>query len=169
MKDKIPLWFKVVYIFLFIGAFHFFLPPKVKEMTTTNEKVAVVYMQAYNTVPEEKILDTFVGQLTGYGPDCVGCSGITASGYNVKTGNIYYYDKLYGKIRIVAADRKIPIGSIVRITASKIYAEPITAIVLDRGGAIKGNKMDLLFENEAATRFVGRQRNVKYEILRQGW
>lgn len=169
MKSKIPLWFKVVYIFLFIGVFHFFTPGEVKDMVMIETDTNVVWSHSYNAVPKEKIVDTFTGQLTGYGPDCVGCSGITASGYDVRNGNIYYNDKLYGKIRIVAADKGIPFGTIVRITVPKIYKDPIIAIVLDRGDVIKGNLMDLLFEDEASTRFVGRQRNVKYEILTKGW
>lgn len=33
---------------------------------------------------ENKVIDKFTGTITGYGPDCYGCIGITASGYDVK-------------------------------------------------------------------------------------
>ena len=48
----------------------------------------------------------FTGTITGYGPDCVGCSGkLGCPPYqDVRNGNIYYEDKDYGKIRILARD-----------------------------------------------------------------
>lgn len=173
MKDKIPLWFKVVYVLSIIVSFHFFLPQVVKEKVMVNEDIKQVNKVVYNSVPRDlidnKVISTFVGELTGYGPDCYGCSGRTASGMNVKNGNIYYYDDLFGELRIVAADKKYKFGTVLRITASNVFDYPIIAIVLDRGGLIRGNKFDLLFENEQATKFVGRQKNVKYEVLRNGW
>ena len=59
----------------------------------------------------------FTGTLTGYGPDCPGCLGMVycSPNPNVLNGNIYYNDKTYGKIRILAADYSIPCGSIVHI------------------------------------------------------
>ena len=56
-----------------------------------------------------------------------------------------------------------------RITVPNIYKEPIVAIVLDRGYLIKNDKFDLLFNNEEETKPVGRQKNVKFEVLRYGW
>ena len=44
------------------------------------EELAVVTDYSYNNV---NVIDTFVGTVTAYGPDCVGCSGVTASGYRV--------------------------------------------------------------------------------------
>ena len=169
MKDQIPLWYKVVYVFLIVTAFYFFLPTKIKSKIVYKGNVAEVDKIVYNAIPREKIIDTFIGELTGYGPDCKGCSGITKWKYDVRNGNIYYYDNLYGKVRIVAADKNIPFGTIVRISALNISKEPIVAIVLDTGSAIHGTIFDLLYENEAATRAVGRQKNVKYEVLRKGW
>ena len=46
--------------------------------------------------------------------------------------------------------------------------DAITAVVLDRGGAIQGTKMDFLKESEASADVVGKQ-NVTYEIVRWGW
>lgn len=116
-------------------------------------------------------IESFGGQITGYGPDCVGCSGkVGCSPYqNVKNGNIYFEDEKYGKIRIVAADKRISCGSIVVISNYIFEEEPIIAIVLDRGGAITGNKMDLLYNAESETVVVGRQYNIQFDILRQGW
>ena len=117
-----------------------------------------------------KVLATYKGNITAYGPDCVGCSGITASGYKVKN-TIYYNDKEYGKIRIIAADKSLPFGTIVRISDLKMFDEPIIAIVLDRGGAIGFNKnvyFDLLYKNEKSTYSFGKQK-ATFEILRRGY
>lgn len=112
----------------------------------------------------------FNGVMTGYGPDCEGCGGKVGCPprQNVKNGNVYFNDQEYGKINIVATDSRIPCGSIIKITNSSLGDE-VVAVALDRGGAIKNNKMDFLVETEAkASKFVGKQ-NVTYEIVRWGW
>ncbi|MEG1494839.1 MAG: 3D domain-containing protein [Bacilli bacterium] len=113
----------------------------------------------------------FIGTITGYGPDCVGCGGKVGCPprQNVKNGNIYFQDADYGKIRIVATDASIPCGSIIKISNLSISKEPIIAIALDRGSAIQGKIMDLLFESERATESFGRQYNIGFEIIRWGW
>ncbi len=119
----------------------------------------------------EKVFATYYGPMTGYGPDCLGCSGITASGYNVLNGNIYYYDKDYGKVRIVAADKTLPFGTIIRIKDLNIYQDDVMAIVLDRGSAIGFNKksyFDLLYKSEKDTNFFGK-RYATFEVLRLGY
>lgn len=118
----------------------------------------------------EPVITTYKGNITAYGPDCVGCSGITASGYNVRN-NIYYNDKEYGKVRILAADKLLPFGTIVRIKDLNNFNEPIMAIVLDRGGAIGFNKkanFDLLYASEKETNSFG-SRQATFEILRKGY
>ncbi len=117
----------------------------------------------------EKILSTFVGSMTGYGPDCKGCGGKVGYGQDVRNGNIYYNDKSYGKLRIIAADKKYPYGSVFRISNSKVLGEPTLAIVLDRGGAVHGNKIDLLFESESKVPKGTTQKNVKIDVIRLGW
>ena len=124
------------------------------------------------TSQEIEVIDVINGEMTGYAPNCKGCKGtVGCPPYpNVTNGNIYYNDKEFGKIRIVAADESIKCGTIVRITANKLYDEPFLAIVLDRGFKIKGNIFDLLFEeNVDINTLVGRQHNVQFEILRRGW
>jgi len=114
---------------------------------------------------------SFVGTLTGYGPDCVGCSGVVgcAPYPNVENGNIYHEDSEYGKIRILAADRSIPCGSIVKISNYKFIESDFYGIVLDRGSSIVGLTMDLLHESEADTVIIGRQYNINFEIIRWGF
>ena len=113
----------------------------------------------------------FTGTITGYGPDCVGCSGIVGCPpyQNVKDGNIYYEDSVYGKVRILAADKSIPCGSIIKISNYKFIEEDFYGIVLDRGSAIVGLTMDLLHASEKETIIVGRQYNINFKIERWGF
>ena len=113
---------------------------------------------------------TFMGELTGYGGDCPLCSGRVGCPprINVLKEGIYYNDKTYGTVRIVASSRKYPCGTILRFNVKKLSSEPILAIILDRG--VGGNVIDLLTESEAyATKYVGRVRNLEFEVLREGW
>lgn len=119
---------------------------------------------------ESKKLE-FTGTLTGYGADCEGCSGIVACApyQNVSNGNIYYEDDTYGKIRILAADKSIPCGSIIKISNYSFVAGDFYGIVLDRGSAIVGLTMDLLHDKESDTIAIGRQYNINFKIERWGF
>lgn len=128
------------------------------EENTTVEKVEEVVSVSVNEI--------LTGKMSGYGPDCVGCSGYLANGKYVGDGNIYYDDSEYGRVRIVAGDKKYKFGTIVRINDS------LLAIVLDRGGAIGIGKkfmFDLLYESEAEANKNGVSYNTKFEILRNGF
>lgn len=123
---------------------------------------------------EEVVLEKLVGALAGYGPDCYGCTSFrTSSGKYIGDGNIYYDDKEYGKIRILAGDKSYPYGTIVKMTNTNYYDNsPIYAVVLDRGGGVvKGKKFlfDLLFETEKEASKIGSRKNVTFEILRLGY
>ncbi len=115
----------------------------------------------------------FKGTLTGYGPDCPGCLGMVycKPNPNVQNGKIYYNDQEYGKLRILAADYSIPCGSIVKINNFKFInkGEDFYGIVLDRGSAIVGLTMDLLYPSEKDTVIIGRQRDISFTIERWGW
>jgi 3D (Asp-Asp-Asp) domain-containing protein len=114
---------------------------------------------------------SFIGQMTAYKATCVGCTGIVACPprQDVRGDNIWFYDGTYGKIRILAADPHIPCGTIMQATNLTFSNEPVIGIVLDRGGAIKGNITDFLVGPEEDMDMVGRQRGVNYEVLRWGW
>ena len=119
-------------------------------------------------IPET--INTFYGNITAYTPYCDGCIGITAYGYDVRN-NIYYNDNQYGNIRISAADKAIPFGTIIKISNIDEY-DDIISIVLDRGSAIgydTNAQLDLLFDNENMAINFGRKYNVKFEILREGF
>lgn len=113
---------------------------------------------------------SFIGEMTAYGPNCPGCSGKVACPpkRDVST-NIYYEDPNYGTLRILAADSRIPCGSIIKISNVTFTNEEIIGIVLDRGGAITDKVIDLLIEDNNAGYSIGRQTNVRYEIVRWGW
>lgn len=114
---------------------------------------------------------SFTGQMTAYKATCTGCTGIVACPprQDVRGDNIWYNEPTYGKIRIMAADRNIPCGTLVKITNVSFTNEEIIGIVLDRGGAIKGNIMDFLVGPDEDMDMIGRQRGVNYEVLRWGW
>lgn len=138
----------------------------------TKEKPAPIYNsfeEALSHVQEGRV--AFIGKLTAYGPDCVGCGGHSACPphQNLQNGNIYYNDTTYGPVRILAADKSLPCGSIVKVSNINIYSEPILAIVMDRGGAIKGNHLDLLFATERNLEGFSTQKNIHFEILRYGF
>ena len=136
---------------------------KVDDTTTINNDKLIL-----NGSNNNKVLTTYYGNISHYGPDCSGCSGKTATGYNVSGGNIYYNDKTYGLIRIVAADGSIPFGTIVRLNMDK---GQVIAIVLDRGdiGFNKKFLFDLLCESEKESYILGVNRDTKIEILRYGF
>lgn len=93
-------------------------------------------------------------EATAYVSFCdTGCSGITATGYDVR--NTITTPEGYG---IIAVDPAvIPLGSLVEIEGKKYKA-------LDTGGAIKGNRIDILMgitDTSKAFQF-GRQKiNIK--------
>lgn len=181
----------VVFLFLFIVASgNQKLTATVSNVNNIKSVPATSIYNAYNSVINLKKKETtlyptfqeairhvssgnvsFVGKLTGYGPDCKGCSGKTACKPNqdVRGGNIYYSDSTYGKIRIVAADKNIPCGSIIKINNIKIYSEPIMVVVLDRGKAIKENHLDLLFSTEKNMGGFSTQSDIQFDIIRWGF
>ena len=112
-----------------------------KEIPVIEEKKDSPVSQVQNVVEEKPVVveepvsnnnDLVVGALSAYGPDCVGCSGYLASGFNALGGNIYYNDSTYGSVRIVAGDRSYPFGTIINIKGTRLG--DVKAIVLDRGG-----------------------------------
>jgi 3D (Asp-Asp-Asp) domain-containing protein len=87
--------------------------------------------------------------VTAYSPDERSCGdsadGITASGYSVWTNGM----------KMVAADsRFLPLGSLVSVPG---YDDGQVVPVLDRGGAIKGQRLDVLFPTHEIARQWGVQ------------
>ena len=118
---------------------------------------------------EREVLQTVVGNLTGYGPDCVGCGGKTSTGFNLNE-SIYYEDSEFGTVRILAADPTFPFYSIFRISGVP-GMDSFIGIVLDRGGNVgfgRGTLFDLAFESESSPNLIPLTRNVTFELLRSG-
>ena len=130
----------------------------------------------------------YYGNLTGYGPDCYGCNGLgnlaCRVDHNLVADGKYYDDDDYGLVRIVAAPRQklengraFSCGTIVEMTVDE---QKITAIVLDRGGALNACfsqgviVFDLAFASEAeeldAIRAITkRDQSVQFEVKRWGF
>ena len=118
---------------------------------------------------EREVLQIVVGNLTGYGPDCVGCGGRTSTGHNLYD-SIYYEDSEFGTVRILAADPSFPFYSIIRVSNVPTMDDFI-GIVLDRGGNVGFGRctlFDLAFESESFLNLVPLFRNVTFELLRSG-
>lgn len=105
-------------------------------------------------------LNTIDVKATAYTAFCpTGCIGITATGYNVK--NTVYKDGY----RVIAVDPKvIPLGSIVEVESSGMSFKGIAE---DTGGAIKGNRIDILMKDRSEAYNYG-VRNAKVKIIRKG-
>ena len=126
---------------------------------------------------------TYMGKLTGYGPDCPGCSSVgnvsclTREGRNHSLINdgIYYVDYIYGSVRILAADNSaFPCGTIVKVNNGVL--DEFYAVVLDSGSSMRnawanGNVwMDLAFSSQEEAKTGGAtSSNVSFEVQRWGW
>lgn len=141
---------------------------KKEEDKKVEVKKEIVVTPEPNLFYDRAVIKTEVGTITGYGPDCAGCSGITASGHNLHE-SIYYNDLEFGTVRILAADKSIPFYSIFRV--SNIPGmDPFLAIVLDTGGNVgygKGTLFDLAHANEQ-NGVLPKTSNVTFEMLRSG-
>ena len=143
-----------------------------RENSAKDEKEDII-TEEVSSAPQETIsdvLETQVGSLSGYGPDCVGCSGFLASGIDVRNGNIYYSDSTYGNVRILAGDRPYPHGTIGRVKGSRL--SEFIGIVLDRGGAFvfgMSHFFDLLYKSSAEALKNEVSYNATFEILRYGY
>lgn len=147
-----------------------------KEDEKVNDEVIIEEKEEDNNIVEKtnlfydkEILRVEVGNLTGYGPDCLGCSGITRSGFNLND-SIYYNDSEFGNVRILAADYSFGKNAIFRVS-NVPGMDPFIGIVLDTGGNVgfgKGTLFDLAFATEKDPDIIGLTKNVKFELLREG-
>ena len=106
-----------------------------------------------------QVVKTLYIEFTYYTANCKGCSGKTSTGYDVR--NTVYYNGM----RILATDPNvIPTYSIVRF---ELNGRMVLGIALDKGGAIKGHKVDMLVATRQEAIALGRQVK-KVEIIRYG-
>ena len=125
----------------------------------------------------------FTGKLTGYGPDCPGCSKVgnvscltkEKTRHSLISVGLYYNDSVYGNVRILAADNgTFPCGTIVKVNNGIL--NEFYGVVLDTGitmrKAIKEGVvwMDLAFKTEAEAKVGGAtSSNTKFSVQRWGW
>jgi uncharacterized protein YabE (DUF348 family) len=131
------------------------LEEKVVEEPTTKvvsvgTKVVTASVSRGTTSSEPTSGKEFYVEATAYTPYCSGCSGVTATGLNIRSNT---------GIKVIAVDPSvIPLGS-------KVWVEGYGyAIAADTGGAIKGNRIDILLHSESAASQWGR-RTVRIKVL----
>lgn len=128
-------------------------------------------------------------RMTFYGVDCNGCNlrdgrGNTATGVGLsinegegvlQSNGAWLPGITYDGYYIVAADKSIPMYSIIQITNHGITGKgitpdtPIQAIVLDRGGGVNGAHLDLYIGSESHLSQFSRARvQPVAEIIRYG-
>lgn len=118
----------------------------------------------------------FTGKLTTYGGDCAGGNGTSSSGISlspttgVKGSNSAKLSYNGGSYYCLAADPSIPFGTIIKITNHNLGIEStVYGIVVDRGGAIKKNHIDIFNGTEAGKYFRGgSSSNTQFEIVSVG-
>ncbi|QIK69031.1 hypothetical protein G7062_01475 [Erysipelothrix sp. HDW6C] len=107
-------------------------------------------------------------RITRYGVDCVGCNmgadgrGGTASGVGVGLDSVRQKDgtwlpgMTYEGYYVIATSSALPLCTVVEVSNHTVSGAgiqpgvPFRAIVLDRGGAIQGSKIDLYAGSESA-------------------
>lgn len=120
----------------------------------------------------------FSGRLTYYGGDCVGCSGISSSGITLSpttgvngtnSAQLLYNGKYYYAL---AADSSIPFGTIIEFSNHNLSISSVAyGIVVDRGGAITGNKIDIFIGSQTGgTKYFtgGTSYNTQFKIISVG-
>jgi len=126
----------------------------------------------------------YVGNTTGYGADCPGCSGTVAcktregNNHHLVNDGIYYNDSQYGSVRILAASHKVfGCGTIIEVDNGR--EEPFLGIVLDTGIDMRKNwelygliHLDVAFvtQNDPAVySMTATGQKAKFEVKRWGW
>ena len=147
------------------------------------EEVEKETVSVTTSTPDESNDAVFVGKMTGYGADCIGCSGVGAlscraadgSRHTLTENGEYYNDATYGTVRIVAAALdKFPCGTIVKVDHPALGS--FYAVVMDTGGSMKrawNNGyvwMDLAFQTESDPGISATtSSNTTYSVQRWGW
>lgn len=107
-------------------------PKQVLKISASTTKANSTAKRASANTSANKIITV---KASAYTATCKGCSGITATGLNLKKNP---------SIKAIAVDPKvIPLGS-------KVYVQGYGyAVAADKGGRIKGNKIDVFMPSKA--------------------
>ncbi|GHH97405.1 3D domain-containing protein [Neobacillus kokaensis] len=123
----------------------------VSKKKTTVKKTAAVKRTTTSKSKAPKVVKTLTVTATAYTANCKRCSGITATGLNLKKNP---------KLKVISVDPKvIKLGT-------KVYVEGYGyAVAGDTGGAMRGNKIDVFIPSKAKALQWGRK-TVKVKILK---
>jgi len=133
---------------------------EIERLTNVIETLEIELSEAKALVKAKESASISTYEATAYTARCEGCSGITKTGYDVR--NTIYYE---GK-RVIAVDPSvIPLYSTVKVTATG--GDSFEAVAIDIGGAIKGNRIDVLYATKEEARKFGRQ-EIEVEIINEG-
>ncbi|WP_342505488.1 3D domain-containing protein [Sporosarcina sp. FSL K6-2383] len=98
----------------------------------------------------DKVVKEFTVSASAFTANCNGCSGLTATGINLKSNP---------DMKVIAVD-----PNIIKL-GTKVYVEGYGyAVAGDTGGSIKGNKIDVFFPTKAEAYKWGRK-SVKIKVL----
>lgn len=132
------------------------VPAAKESASTTKESVPAVKESASSTKESESKTNDSAGlkvltmEASAYTASCKGCTGITATGINLKENP---------NTKVISVDPSvIPLGSKVNVEGYGV------AIAGDTGGAIKGNRIDVFIPNKQDAINFGRKQ-VKVTIL----
>lgn len=118
--------------------------------------------------------EIYSGRITSYGADCIGCGTRTAAGLYVTTTGVKNEPTATltfngGEYYVLAADRQFPFGTILKVyNHSYDIPDPFYGIVLDRGGAVKGTKLDLYSGSQRTPLFGGHGGMMEFEVIAYG-
>ncbi len=132
------------------------LQKEVERLVRNDSTRNVTDIHSRNNVVDNEVINV---EATFYSAFCsTGCTGITATGLDVSS-SIYTQDGL----RVIAVDPNvIALGSTVKVTLAN--GDSFTAKASDTGGAIRGNRIDVLVSDEATAYSLGRQA-AKVEVI----
>jgi len=126
------------------------------DLIKPNQKLKLTGVKAAAKKPttsrsNDSVVKEFMVSASAFTANCRGCSGITATGINLKKNP---------NLKIIAVDpRVIKLGT-------KVYVEGYGyAIAGDTGSGIKGNKIDVFMPNHSSALKWGRK-TVKIKILK---
>ncbi|MFF3024520.1 LysM peptidoglycan-binding domain-containing protein [Gottfriedia sp. NPDC057948] len=124
--------------------------PAAKESASTTKESAPTTKESESKSNDSAGLKVITMEASAYTASCKGCTGITATGINLKE---------HPNTKVISVDPSvIPLGSKVNVEGYGV------AIAGDTGGAIKGNRIDVFIPNKQDAINFGRKQ-VKVTIL----
>ena len=133
---------------------------RVKILEEEAKEASRLEKEAEKQAEEKKYIAEFDAELTAYYPE----DSLMQGGFKTATGHdlepLYYEGR-----RIIAMDKQVPLYSLVDIVDE--FGNTYECIVLDRGGRIKGDKIDIVHKDRESAYNFGVQIG-KAKIIRLG-